>query len=128
LIILFAALFVFPFAVAGRFYFFPSSDQAAVIDRYYRILRIENPSLHAEDVTLSSERVKGGSLRSFTREEHRKLYYEGRKRYLPEVREEGDILFVGKPLDAADDDPLRLHVPAAITDTVILNGELIYGR
>ncbi|MDR1557038.1 MAG: hypothetical protein LBS88_08425 [Tannerellaceae bacterium] len=125
--ILLATLFVAPFIVAGYFFFF-SSESVVLTNRSYRILRIDNPSLQAEDVVISEEPANDNTSRPFIRKEYHSLYYKGKKTYLPTVWEQGDTLYIGEPLDVVNDASLRLHVPAGRSDTVFLNGEAIYKR
>jgi hypothetical protein len=127
LIILFTALFAVPFIVAGSFYFIPSGEQAVVINKNYRVLRIDNPSLQPGDVVISTERVMNGNIRSYALKASR-LYYQGRQTYFPDVRAQDDTLYAGPPLETVNGLPLRLHVPAGKVNTVFLNGELIFSK
>ena len=125
---LLAALFIAPFVVAGSYYFFLAEDAVVLVDRHYRVLRINNPSLQSGDVVLSTEDVREGTLRSFARRDSRTLYYKGKKKYLPDVWDQEDTLYVGKALGAGGDFPLALHVTAGKLDAVFLNGAAIYER
>lgn len=125
---LLAALFIAPFLVAGVYYFFPVCEPVVVVNKDYRVLRINNPSLGSGDVLISAEDVKTGSFRSYSRKEARALYYEGKIKYPPVVWDREDTLYVGKAPEAAGDFPLSLHVPAGKLDFVFLNGEVIYER
>jgi hypothetical protein len=127
--VLLAVLFVAPFVVAGSFYFF-GSEPAVIIDKHFPVVRIDNPSLQTEDVVLSTDPADYGTLRSFSVKEYRALYYKGEKTYLPEVREQGDTLFVGPPreMEAEADDLPLLYVPAGRADTIYLNGKVIFNR
>jgi hypothetical protein len=126
---LLAALFIAPFLVAGSYYFFPAGEPVVVVNKDYRVLRINNPSLKRADVVISAEDVKRSTLRSYSRKESRTLYYlAGKIKYPPDVWDQEDTLYVGNAPDAADGLPLSLHVPAGELDLIFLNGETIYER
>jgi hypothetical protein len=127
-VVLLVALFVAPFLVAAYYYLIPSSDPVVVVDKYYRILSIENPSLSATDVIVGAEWVENETIRSLAAQEDYTLYYKGKKTFLPIVWDKGDTLYVGEPVAAVTDSPLILHVPASRLEKVYLNGEAIWSK
>ncbi|MDR1938324.1 MAG: hypothetical protein LBQ73_07490 [Tannerellaceae bacterium] len=118
--VLLSTLFVAPFIVAAYYYFIPS------VDKYYRILQIDNPSLSARDVIVGTERVDNETIHSFGKKEYRTLYYKGKKTFLPTVWDKEDTLYVGKPVEPVNDSPLTLHIPAGRLEKIYLNGEEIW--
>jgi hypothetical protein len=97
-------------------------------DRVKTII-IANTDLKAEDINLdlkpASEfrgiQIRQGDMASF-------LYYKGRKKYLPEVRLQGDMLLIGNAMNARADEKLTLHIRINGLNDIILNGETIWER
>jgi len=92
-------------------------------------LVIANPGLKVDDITLNLEPAS-----SFPRDQMDQagkasyLYYKGKKKYLPEVRVQADMLLIGNAINAPSGEKLTLHIRINGLNDIILNGETVWRR
>ena len=113
-IALIATLYIVPaltFGVAQ----FTSEKCLTGFTQKFQIIQIDNPELKAENIKVEA---KDRSL----------LYYEGKKRYLPEVSRHDSLLLVSGARDAGQDKNLTLHIRINNIQKIRLNGEEIWTK
>ena len=95
----------------------------------FQIIQIDNPELKAENIKVdtrtASEFPRGQILEAKDRS---LLYYEGMKRYLPEVSRHDSLLLVSGARDAGQDKNLTLHIRINNIQKIRLNGEEIWTK
>ena len=95
----------------------------------FQIIQIDNPELKAENIKVdtrtASEFPRGQILEAKDRS---LLYYEGMKRYLPEVSRHDSLLLVSGARGAGQDKNLTLHIRINNIQKIRLNGEEIWTR
>ncbi len=95
----------------------------------FQIIQIDNPELKAENIKVdtrtASEFPRGQILEAKDRS---LLYYEGKKRYLPEVSRHDSLLLVSGARDAGQDKNLTLHIRINNIQKIRLNGEEIWTK
>lgn len=121
-IYLLAALFLVPLLIYGLYTLFPEKGDLPASCPDCTAIRIDNPSLNADQVKIfpQPEHVSNRlSLRTYA-------YYQGKKKYAAALRIEGTILHVGPPLEAEKDEKLTLHIRLYPLERVELNGQTIW--
>lgn len=122
LLYLIAAWFLAPFLVYGLYALFPAKGDLPGICRQCTAIRIDNPSLTVSQVKIfprPTNTPHPASLRSYA-------YYKGKKKYDADLRVEGAILHIGRPVEAEKDEKLTLHIRLHPLETVELNGQTIW--
>ena len=122
LLYLIAAWLLTPFLVYGLYTLFPAKGDLPGTCRQCTVIRIDNPSLTANQVKIfprPANTPHPASLRSYA-------YYEGKKKYNADLRVEGTILHIGRPVQAEKDEDLTLHIRLHPLETVELNGQTIW--
>ena len=127
-IALIATLYIVPaltFGVAQ----FTSEKCLTGFPQKFQIIQIDNPELKAENIKVdtrtASEFPRGQILEAKDRS---LLYYEGMKRYLPEVSRHDSLLLVSGARDAGQDKNLTLHIRINNIQKIRLNGEEIWTK
>ena len=118
-IALIATLYIVPaltFGVAQ----FTSEKCLTGFTQKFQIIQIDNPELKAENIKVDT-RTASEFPRSL-------LYYEGKKRYLPEVSRHDSLLLVSGARDAGQDKNLTLHIRINNIQKIRLNGEEIWTK
>ena len=118
-IALIATLYIVPaltFGVAQ----FTSEKCLTGFTQKFQIIQIDNPELKA-----ASEFPRGQILEAKDRS---LLYYEGMKRYLPEVSRHDSLLLVSGARYAGKDKNLTLHIRINNIQKIRLNGEEIWTK
>jgi len=124
-LILITTLFVVPFLVVGVFALLPGEKLLYVDD--ISLVKIENPALQPGDVIIGLPDT-GRTTHKWPfhlKDTRSYLYYQGKTTYLPEVRYDEGILYVGLPQEAASETNLTLHLNIDGLQKVWLNGEEI---
>jgi hypothetical protein len=129
LIVLLFSLYITPAVVWGVYKISSKGDYYTGFGDNIETIIIANPDLKVEDITLdlnpASEfprnQIDQAGQASF-------LYYKGKKRYLPDVSVQGDMLLVGNAINAPSGKKLTLHIRINGLNDVILNGETVWRR
>ena len=123
-------LFIMPFATVGIFSFLPHKQQILELDKKFRVIMIDNPSLDEEHIHIN----QGLRVWPFSKNNSKTLtdgssyvYYEGDKIYQPAIHYSVDTLFVGKP-EAGAKDVSILKIYAEGAENVSLNGNVIWNK
>ena len=119
-IALIATLYIVPaltFGVAQ----FTSEKCLTGFTQKFQIIQIDNPELKAENIKVDTRTAS-----EFPRGQI--LYYEGMKRYLPEVSRHDSLLLVSGARDAGQDKNLTLHIRINNIQKIRLNGEEIWTK
>ena len=95
----------------------------------FQIIQIDNPELKAENIkvdTRTASKFPRGQI--LEAKDRSLLYYEGKKRYLPEVSRHDSLLLVSGARDAGQDKNLTLHIRINNIQKIRLNGEEIWTK
>ena len=127
-IALIATLYIVPALTFGAAQF-TSEKCITGFTQKFKIIQIDNPELKAENIKVdtrtASEFPRGQILEAKDRS---LLYYEGMKRYLPEVSRHDSLLLVSGARGAGQDKNLTLHIRINNIQKIRLNGEEIWTR
>ncbi|MDR2233790.1 MAG: hypothetical protein LBE56_11830 [Tannerella sp.] len=128
LIALLASLTLMPAIVWGVF-------KATSVGEYYsgfgdniRTVIIENQGLTKDDIVVDTQRASSSANFNFMSYTPSFLYYKGKTNYFPDARIEGDILMVGKALDATTGEKMKLHIRINNINEIVLNGNSVWKR
>ena len=91
--------------------------------------QIDNPELKAENIKVDTRTASEFPRAQILEAKDRSLlYYEGKKRYLPEVSRHDSLLLVSGARDAGQDKNLTLHIRINNIQKIRLNGEEIWTK
>lgn len=124
-IILIVCLFVTPAIIWAVCKNQSSSNIYVNFKNTVEIVRINNPDLTENDVEFAEKQVYSLNITNFFNYNTSCIYYQGNKKYLPEMREEGNVLYLGAPKEQTEGEKLKLHLNLATVKTVELNGKII---
>ena len=95
----------------------------------FQIIQIDNPELKAENIKVDTRTASEFPRAQILEAKDRSLlYYEGKKRYLPEVSRHDSLLLVSGARDAGQDKNLTLHIRINNIQKIRLNGEEIWTK
>lgn len=130
---LLAVLFIAPFIIMGIFYFHPKEVKLAGLEHKHHTIVIENPDLSKNDVQIEHivydkipNEFKINDKSTF--KDYTSIHYQGKKNYLPIIREENNTLYIGKPEKPTQGEKLTLHIRSAFLKKIILNNEEIWNN
>lgn len=127
-IALIATLYIVPALTFGVAQFTSEECLTGFIQRF-QIIQIDNPELKAENIKIDTRTASEFPRAQILEAENRSfLYYEGKKRYLPEVSRQDSLLLVRGARDAGQDKNLTLHIRINNIQKIRLNGEEIWTR
>jgi hypothetical protein len=130
LVVLLVSLWLIPIIVWGYYISGIGGDYYTGFGENITSIIIANPNLKAEDISLNLNPASGFPGNGQFQEAHKAsyLYYKGKKRYLPEVSLQGDMLLVGEAIGAPSGEKLTLHIRINGLHDVILNGVTIWRK
>lgn len=129
LIVLAVCLFVTPLVVWGIYSLKATDELYTGFQDEQMILDINDPALTKADVVINTEKASGfpgNELLSINKSSY--LYYEGSRKYLPDLNLNGNRLSIKPPADAPSNEKLTLHVRINGIYQIVLNGETIWER
>ena len=150
-IALIATLYIVPALTFGAAQF-TSEKCLTGFTQKFQIIQIDNPELKAENIKVDTRthtkmlhdeafKLKAENIKVDTRtasefprgqileaKDRSLLYYEGMKRYLPEVSRHDSLLLVSGARDAGQDKNLTLHIRINNIQKIRLNGEEIWTK
>ena len=121
-IALIATLYIVPALTFGVAQFTSEKCLTGFTQKFQIIQKAENIKV---DTRTASEFPRGQILEAKDRS---LLYYEGKKRYLPEVSRHDSLLLVSGARDAGQDKNLTLHIRINNIQKIRLNGEEIWTK
>lgn len=119
---LLAALYLVPLLVYGSYSLFPEAGALSSIYQQCTEIRIENPSLTAEQVKIFPKSLSDSEVLT----SRTYVYYKGKKKYGSEIRIEGNVLHIGMPLMDDKEEKPTLHIRLDTLEKVRLNGRTIW--
>ena len=123
---LLVALWLTPIIVWGYF-------KSGIAGEYYTgfgdsitTIIIANPNLKAEDIKINLDPASRFPSGMNMANKASYLYYKGKRKYLPAVNVQSDMLLVGEAIKASAGKRLTLHIRINGLNEVVLNGVTIW--
>jgi hypothetical protein len=130
LVILLCSLYLIPVFVWGICKISAKGDYYTGFGDDIQTVYIENTVLTKEDIIVNSERVSAPAFQAVSVNQYMNssyLYYKGSKKYYPEINKDGNVLTIGKAIDAPNT-KLKLHIRINDISEIMLNGESVWRR
>jgi len=123
---LLVALWLTPIIVWGYF-------KSGIAGEYYTgfgdnitTISISNPNLKAEDIKINLDPASRFPSQMDMANKASYLYYKGKRKYLPTVNVQSDMLLVGEAIKAPAGKKLTLHIRINGLNDIVLNGVTIW--
>jgi|GEM_PF-2485559 len=130
LVILLCSLYLIPVFVWGICKISAKGNYYTGFGDDIQTVYIENTGLTKEDIIVNSERVSVPAFQVVSVNQYMNssyLYYKGSKKYYPEINKDGNVLTIGKAIDAPNT-KLKLHIRINDISEIMLNGESVWRR
>ena len=125
---LLVALWLTPIIVWGYF-------KSGIAGEYYTgfgdnitTISISNPNLKAEDIKINLDPASRFPSQMDMANKASYLYYKGKRKYLPTVNVQSDMLLVGEAIKASSSETLTLHIRINGLQDIVLNGVTIWQK
>lgn len=129
LVVLAFCLFVTPLIVWGIYSMGSASEMYTGFAGQKMILQIDNPALTADDVKINANPASGFPANELLQGKGSSyLYYEGSKKYLPEMSADGEHIYIKGAVKAPANEKLVLHVRINGIYRIVLNGEIMWEK
>jgi len=128
LIGLLVSLWLTPIIVWGYFKSGIAGEYYTGFDDSITTIIIANPNLKADDIALDLNPASQFPSKMDMANKASYLYYKGKRKYLPVVNVQADMLLVGEAINVRAGEKLTLHIRINGLQDIVLNGVTIWQK